>query len=53
MTTAWIIAGIVLVWYCIKENQKNKPNWKRAFLRAAFWPLSLLINPWPKEGKEG
>jgi hypothetical protein len=44
MTAALIISAIVLVWYCVKAVKANpqKPNWARAIVTAAFWPLSLL-----------
>ncbi|WP_192579150.1 hypothetical protein [Dyadobacter aurulentus] len=44
MAVALILAGILLIWYCVKAVRANpeKPDWTRAIVTAAFWPLSLL-----------
>jgi hypothetical protein len=45
MAIAWIISGIVLLWYCVKAVRANpeKPNWNKAIVSTLFWPLSLFI----------
>jgi len=45
MGIAWCIAGIVLLWYCVRVIRQNPehPNSARAFVLALFWPLSLFL----------
>lgn len=43
MTIAFIISGIVLLWYVARESKKSNPSWARAFNLAFFWPLSLFF----------
>lgn len=45
MAIAWLISGIVLVWYCLKalRANPNKPNWNKAIAAAILWPFSLFM----------
>ena len=45
MTTAWLIWGVVLVWYSFKavRTNPNKPNWNKAIAAALLWPSSLFV----------
>ena len=43
MTVAFIISGIVLLWYVARESKKSNPSWARAFNLAFFWPLPVLF----------
>lgn len=44
MAGALILSGIILLYYCMKEARKSKPNWPRAINSAIFWPLSIFSN---------
>lgn len=45
MAIAIFVSLVVLAWYCTKAYQANpaRPNWHRAIVKAALWPLSLLM----------
>ncbi|SEI37471.1 hypothetical protein SAMN04487995_0134 [Dyadobacter koreensis] len=49
MTKAWILSGIILLYYCMKEARKAKPNWARAVNSTIFWPLSIISNFFVKD----
>jgi hypothetical protein len=52
MAFAWILSGIILVWYCAKALQSpGKPNWNKAIVSTIFWPFSIFTN-WLAEKKE-
>lgn len=49
MKTALILAGILLLWYCVKELRTGKPNWTKAINSAIFWPLPLVFDLFSKK----
>lgn len=51
MAGAWTIAIIVLLWYCVEESRKSKPNWARAFVAAIFWPITPFLRRY-RSGKQ-
>lgn len=49
MTSALVLSGLILLYYCMKEARKTKPNWPRAVNSAIFWPLSIVTNSFLKD----
>jgi hypothetical protein len=45
MAFAWILSGVIMLWYCVKAVKANpdRPNWSKAIVTALLWPLSLFM----------
>ncbi|WP_174260213.1 hypothetical protein [Spirosoma endbachense] len=46
MAIAFLISGIVLVYYGVKAHNANptKPNWNKAIAATILWPISLFMD---------
>ena len=52
MASALILSGIILLYYCVKESRKSKPNWPKAINATIFWPLNLVVDLFSKNPTE-